>query len=355
MKELLPSVPSVAEWLFTDSAHLMGASTMCRCFVVFLVIAAVLVAGCASVPPESYVFDPQIIIHADSEAVWHAVTDFLEVSKLPIDTIAKDSGLIVTGGMRCPVSSDDSQQGASCFCEAGAPGYEETGRCAVLVKPVAGGTELRAIYACDVARVSSFVGLDRFRARGRSTGYFEQLLFAYVLAEIEGTALPDVPTLGVAGGTSVPAAGRPSEGATAVVDAGYDVVWHAVVEFFVVSGLPMDVSDRESGLLVTSWMDVSDPFLDPETELYCVCGTGGSLDIDSWTRGKFTVSVKRVSEGRSEVKVSSLYQQQIQGEAGPMVCTSTGNLEVLFLAYVQARVGGEQLPRVPRLLAGVGS
>ncbi len=41
----------------------------------------------------------------------------------------------------------------------------------------------------------------------------------------------------------------------ATIDAGYDEVWAAVVEYFAVSNLPIDTIEKDLGLIVTSWLD----------------------------------------------------------------------------------------------------
>ena len=131
-----------------------------------------------------------------------------------------------------------------------------------------------------------------------------------------------------------------------VVNADYDAVWDAVVEFFVLSGLLVEVVEKESGLIVTSWMNASRFRSGPEDRTYCDCGSPHGLDPDAvWTRGKFTILVKPAAGGETELRVTCLYQQK----GGFGQCSSTGYLEGRVHAYVHAKVQGEEAPQVPSL------
>ena len=60
-----------------------------------VVLTCSLGAGCASAP-KTFNFNPVATIDAEYDDVWSAVVEYFAVSNLPIDTIEKDSGLIVT-------------------------------------------------------------------------------------------------------------------------------------------------------------------------------------------------------------------------------------------------------------------
>jgi len=130
-----------------------------------------------------------------------------------------------------------------------------------------------------------------------------------------------------------------------VVNADYGAVWDAVVEFFVLSGLLVDVAEKESGLVVTSWMNASRLRSGPEDKTYCDCGSPGSNPGAVWTRGKFIILLKPAAVGGTELRVTCLYQQR----GGFGRCSSTGYLEGLVHVYVHAKIKGEEAPQVPSL------
>ena len=63
-------------------------------FVLLVALAATL-AGCAVAPPQ-YTFDKSWSIEHDYDKVWAAIIDILAEHNIPIQTIEKDSGLLVT-------------------------------------------------------------------------------------------------------------------------------------------------------------------------------------------------------------------------------------------------------------------
>ena len=71
---------------------------------------------------------------------------------------------------------------------------------------------------------------------------------------------------------------------TVTIDASYDAVWAAVVEFFAIGSLPIDTIEKDSGLIVTSWMDAGKGPHE-ENKDYCDCGSAG-MGTKEWTRGK---------------------------------------------------------------------
>ena len=158
-----------------------------------------------------------------------------------------------------------------------------------------------------------------------------------------------------------------------VINADFDVVWDVVVEFVAISGLPIDRMEKESGVVVTSWMDASRSVLRvtaPEDKSYCDCGRGRE-GAASHAKGKSTILVRAVAGGGTVLDVTFVYQQGIShrrivenmrhsavsgielDEAtlvekyGIGDCSSTGYLEQLVHAYVRAKIEGGLVPRVP--------
>ncbi len=142
----------------------------------------------------------------------------------------------------------------------------------------------------------------------------------------------------------------------AVIDADFDAVWSAAVEYFAVSGLPIDTIEKDSGLIVSSWMDASEPNSYNEDTRFCDCGGEGIATI-LWSRGKFNVFAKSATGGGTELRVTCTYQQrrELMEEFTTVNCASTGYLEKMVHDFVEATVEGSSVPRVPTLTPGESS
>lgn len=133
-------------------------------------------------------------------------------------------------------------------------------------------------------------------------------------------------------------------------EADFDQVWEPVVEFFAVGNLPIDTIEKDSGLIVTSWMDAGSGGIEhKENEHFCDCGKPGFMGHKIWTRGKFSIHVKSAPQDGTELRVTCTFQQnQLDGAKEVVVnCASTGNLEKQIHGYVRAKIAGEQVPDVP--------
>jgi hypothetical protein len=141
---------------------------------------------------------------------------------------------------------------------------------------------------------------------------------------------------------------------TLSIDANYDAVWSAVVEYFAVSSLPIATIEKDSGLIVTGWMDAGNGS-GAENKVYCDCG-GSGLNTQDWTRGKFNVFVKSLGDEKTQIRVTSTYQQgrHFSDVASTVNCSSTGFLEKGVHDYVLARVQNAGLPQVPVFAPGQG-
>jgi len=130
-------------------------------------------------------------------------------------------------------------------------------------------------------------------------------------------------------------------------DCDFDTVWSAVVEYFAISSLPIATIEKDSGLIVTSWMNASKG-TGSENKIYCDCG-GAGLNIPQWTRGKFNVFVKELQGGKVDLRITCVYQQEreFMESYSTVDCASTGYLEKNIHDYVLAKVSGEGIPDVP--------
>jgi len=138
----------------------------------------------------------------------------------------------------------------------------------------------------------------------------------------------------------------------AVIDADFDDVWSTLVEYFAITSLPIDTIEKDSGLIVTSWMNASGGYGE-ENKQFCDCG-GSGLSIVHWSRGKFNVFVKEAAGGGVELRVTCAYQQrrELMDTYFTQNCPSTGFLEHQVHDYVRAKVGGGVPPDVPTFMPG---
>ncbi len=132
----------------------------------------------------------------------------------------------------------------------------------------------------------------------------------------------------------------------ATMDAGYEDVWSSVVEYFAVGGLPIAALEKDSGIIATSWMDAAASM--GENKTYCDCG-GAGLTIPKWTRGKFNVLARRLDDGRTQLRVTAMYQQQreFMDARTTVNCNSTGYLEKSIHDYVRSKIGATVAPSIP--------
>ncbi len=127
----------------------------------------------------------------------------------------------------------------------------------------------------------------------------------------------------------------------AAIDANYDQVWGAVVEFFAISNLPITTIEKDSGLIVTTWLNAGATF--GENKDFCDCGGKGISDAN-WTRGKFSILVSRVTDSKTNLRVTCTYQQgrSVLGSAsGVASCNSKGFLEAHVHDYVRSKLAGQ--------------
>ena len=138
------------------------------------------------------------------------------------------------------------------------------------------------------------------------------------------------------------------------IRADYDAVWSEVVECFAIGNLPISTIEKDSGLIVTEWMDARGR--SNTKERFCDCGSA-ALEIPNWTRGKFSVFAKETNDGSVDLRVTCMFQQKRPfGDTWSIVhCNSTGFLEGLVQDYVRAKVEGTAPPEVPTFKPGNAS
>ena len=140
---------------------------------------------------------------------------------------------------------------------------------------------------------------------------------------------------------------------TANVEGDYDQVWSSVVEYFVLGDLPIKMIEKDSGLIVTEWMDAGSVSAAGEDKTYCDCG-GSGMSTQVWTRGKFSVFAKKIPGGGVDLRVTCTYQQQryFMDSYTLVDCNSTGKQESLVHEYVKAKAAGSHLPTIPQFKPG---
>jgi hypothetical protein len=129
---------------------------------------------------------------------------------------------------------------------------------------------------------------------------------------------------------------------TTVIKGDIDDVWTAVVEYFAIANLPIETIEQASGLIVTSWMDASDPEKTTrEDRTICHCGKTTGVVAAQWTSGRFSIFVKEVPDG-TELRVTCTFRQKrdvFMVADGQMAnCNSTGTLEKALHDYIRAVV-----------------
>jgi hypothetical protein len=118
------------------------------------------------------------------------------------------------------------------------------------------------------------------------------------------------------------------------IDKPFDLVWSAVIETFAELQLPIMNMEKDSGLIVTDWIEL----VGQDNSGYCDCG-GLGINIEVNRVGKFNVFVKKASGDSCEIKINTSYQQTIK--FGDLVskrnCISTGKLEKEFFDLVSSK------------------
>jgi hypothetical protein len=127
----------------------------------------------------------------DFDAAWAAIVEYFAITNLPIRTIEKASGLIVTEWLDAGVGDEDGP-----YCDCGGSGlavaHWTRGKFSVFLKDDGvGAVDLRV--TCTYQQYRTFGDVDGM-VDCNSTGYLETQLHSYVIANVEGSDVPEVPT-----------------------------------------------------------------------------------------------------------------------------------------------------------------
>jgi hypothetical protein len=119
------------------------------------------------------------------------------------------------------------------------------------------------------------------------------------------------------------------------IEKPYDRVWSAVIETFAELQLPIQNMEKDSGLIITDWID----FTGQKNEDYCDCG-GLGINTEVRRSGKLNVFVKKINENSCEIQVNTMFEQMIRfGDTAPTKrnCVSTGNLEAEMFRLIKEK------------------
>jgi hypothetical protein len=120
------------------------------------------------------------------------------------------------------------------------------------------------------------------------------------------------------------------------IENSHDAVWQALIETFAELNLPIQNMEKDSGLIVTDWID----FTGQTNEDYADCG-GLGINIEVNRVGKFNVFVKKITENTCEIKVNTMYEQTMKfGDSlYKRKCNSTGKLEAEIFNLIKTKIG----------------
>ncbi len=131
-----------------------------------------LLVSCAAAPKQ-YIFDKELNIQNDYDKVWSAVISFFAENSIPVKTLEKESGLIMSESQTFPESWVDCGKGS--FIEVKSP---TIGVFNVFVRELDNGkvkVQVNVTYRCN------FTYKDASRqVTCNSTGEFERIILDYV-------------------------------------------------------------------------------------------------------------------------------------------------------------------------------
>jgi hypothetical protein len=160
-----------------------------------LIIAAL--TGCVPVgvytEPATYDFNPTISLQGDYDEAWSAVVEYFAIASLPIQTIEKASGIIVSSWLDATSPEDpfcDCGTGEGVFIE----GWRRGKFNVFLKETTPGNVELRVTCTYQQQRTIYVPsGNHEQIAPCNSTGNLETALQEYVAAKLQNTPTPEIP------------------------------------------------------------------------------------------------------------------------------------------------------------------
>jgi len=125
------------------------------------------------------------------------------------------------------------------------------------------------------------------------------------------------------------------------IEAPFDEVWQAVIESFADMNLPIMNMEKDSGLIITDWIEYP---IGKEGKKYCDCG-GLGINIEIRRVGKFNVFAKSITDSSCEVRVTCSFQQTYEtfslegsGTRFTRNCFSTGKLEADMFEIIKSKL-----------------
>jgi len=144
-----------------------------------------LLMACASTPPVKHSFEPSKVYHADYDKVWESIIEAFAQNNVPIRTLDKNSGLVVSEDQYVPFTTRYGTKIVDTeYCDCGGGGslqsYSElSGKFNVFVKSLSASETEVQVNAFFKARVyNDLSGAPIGWLNCTSTGAFESKLFS---------------------------------------------------------------------------------------------------------------------------------------------------------------------------------
>jgi len=135
---------------------------------------------------------------------------------------------------------------------------------------------------------------------------------------------------------------RPIEKSFMFPDASYDEVWKATNQALEQRGLPVDIADKELGILTTDWFHFTYTVTRQDTN-YADCGTLDLFSHELDRRGRLKLLVRGDSTGvtlKINVEYEQSYADQPGSDAIVRSCVSTGYMEGRIRVLVAEGLAG---------------
>jgi len=116
-----------------------------------------------------------------------------------------------------------------------------------------------------------------------------------------------------------------------IIEGSFDKIWSAIIETFAEKNIPISTMEKVSGFIATEEMKFSSSYAD--------CGSSPvGIKLTFWKDplGKFNVFVKMISENKFNITITANYR--ITGNGNVQNCTSTGELEIWFMATLREKL-----------------
>jgi hypothetical protein len=125
-----------------------------------------------------------------------------------------------------------------------------------------------------------------------------------------------------------------------IYNASYDKVWKQLLSFFKDREITLPIAEKESGLIVTEELKIPYRGFAYQSD-YCDCGRPGGFYVFHEIIGKINVIVKKLSEDKTSVEVSTNYRASKwlgSNFKGWVMCESKGFAEKRILTYLESHL-----------------